>query len=64
MYDSHLKYSGTDPEFRKNPPKSKNGIIIGGPTDNAIDVDELAHEIRYPAKKVTAFSSEKLPKMK
>lgn len=45
-YDNHLKYSGTEPEFKKNPPKSKNGIIIGGPTDRAIDVDELAHEIK------------------
>lgn len=48
MYDSHLKYSGTDPEFKKKPPNNKNGMIIGGPTDRAIDVDELAHEIRYP----------------
>lgn len=46
MYESHLKYSGTDPEFRKKPPNSRNGMMIGGPTDRAIAVDELAHEIR------------------
>lgn len=46
MYDNHSKYLGTEPEFKKNPPNSKNGIIIGGPTDSAIEVDELAHEIR------------------
>lgn len=44
--DNHLKQSGTDPELRKNPPKIRNGIMTGGPTDNAIDIEELAQDIK------------------
>jgi len=47
-YDSHLRYTGTDPEFKKKPPNSRKGIMTGGPTDRAIDVEELAQDIRYP----------------
>lgn len=57
MYDSHLKYSGTDPEFKKKPPNNRNGMIIGGPTDRAIDVEELAHEIRYPVHEKKIFET-------
>jgi len=43
-----LRYTGTEPEFKKKPPKSRNGMITGGPTDSAIEVEELAQDIRYP----------------
>lgn len=34
--------------LRKNPPKRRNGIITGGPIDNAIDTLVLIQEIKYP----------------
>lgn len=34
--------------FKKKPPNNKNGMITGGPTDNAIEIFVLEHEIRYP----------------
>lgn len=47
-YESHLKNAGTEPAFKKKPPNNRNGIIIGGPIDRAIDTDELAHDMKYP----------------
>lgn len=38
MYDNHRKYEGTEPEFKKNPPKIKKGIINGPPTDKATEI--------------------------
>lgn len=34
--------------FKKNPPKSKAGIAIGGPIESAIETEELTADIRYP----------------
>lgn len=42
--------------FKKNPPNSKNGMITGGPIDNAIEILLLAHDIRYPEKFIKLLS--------
>lgn len=34
--------------LRKKPPNNINGIITGGPIDNAIETPELMQEIKYP----------------
>jgi hypothetical protein len=47
-YDSHVKYGGTEAAFKKKPPKIRKGIIIGGAMDSAIEMEELAQEIKYP----------------
>lgn len=41
--------------FKKKPPNSKNGIIIGGPIDNAIEIFVLIQEIKYPVKLIIKF---------
>lgn len=38
----------THPTFKKNPPKSKKGITIGGPIESATEMLELTQDIKYP----------------
>lgn len=44
VFDSCRLYSYA--VFKKNPPNNKNGIITGGPIDNAIDKLLLMQDIR------------------
>ena len=36
------------PVFKKNPPKSINGIINAGPNASAIVTDDAMQDIKYP----------------